>query len=210
MASSQIEFWNVVRENDWVGLEKLLDQYPDWVDARITGSAWNPGHIYNPQSKSQVVPPDDFPFSNTALHVASVNGRPELVRVLIEHGADVNAIGFEENKGLTPAIVLAAWEGCLDTMRQLINGGADLNLAASAETALYTAAEHGDAEKVKLLVEHGARHDIFTAAIVGDRERVQKFLLASPVLREARSLKRGRTPAEEAEHHRQHEIVALF
>ena len=65
----------------------------------------------------------------------------------------------------------------------------DPNLSASAETALYCAADHRDMAKVELLLKHGAQHDIFTAAIIGDAETVAIMLYAYPPLREARSLK---------------------
>lgn len=133
-----------------------------------------------------------------------------MVRLLLQFGADPNAIGYEDNKGLTPAAVLAAWEGSLETLRILFEGGADPNLRASAETALYTAAEHQAFDKVELLLSFGARHDLFTTSILGKVDVVKRMLAAYPTLREVRSLKRNRTPREEAEHFKQDEVLRLF
>ena len=160
-------YWKAVEENDVAKVAALLDQSSSLVDERYTGEAWIPGSVYDSTERKQVPAPADFPFTNTALHTAVVNARTELAEVLLRHGADANANGYEANKGLTPPVVLAAWEGSLETLRVLLEGGADPNISASTETALYTAAEHHAPDKVELLLAHGARHDIFTAAIVG-------------------------------------------
>ena len=203
-------FWKAVDDNDVDTVAKLLDQSPSLVDERFVGEAWKPKHIWNHEPAGQILAPPDFPFTNSALHTAAVNARTELARLLLQRRADANSIGYEPNNGLTPAVVLAAWEGSLETLRVLLENGADPNLPASADTALYAAAEHGFAEKVDLLIAHGARHSIFTAAIVGDVECVQRMLAAYPPLRDARSAKRGRTPKQEAEHHQQSEVLKLF
>lgn len=192
------KFWSAVAENDIASVTSLLENYPEFVQERYFGVAWNPATV------------DDCKFSNTALHTTAVNSQVELAKLLIKNGAGINAIGYEENKGLTPPIVLAAWEGSTVMVEFLLAHGADPNLPASAETALYCAAEHGAADKVELLLANGARHDIFTAAILGEVEIVREFITAYPPLIKARSLKRNRTAKEEAEHHNQAEVVELL
>lgn len=203
-------YWKAVEENDVARVAALLDQSSSLANERYTGEAWVPGNVYDFTERKQVPAPADFPFTNTALHTAAVNARTELIEVLLRHGADANAIGYEANKGLTPPVVLAAWEGSLDTLKVLLDSGADPNVSASTETALYTAAEHHAPDKVDLLLSYGARHDIFTAVIVGNVELVHYMLMAYPPLRETRSAKRGRTPQEEAVHHEQFEVLKLF
>ena len=203
-------YWNAVKTADITSVAQMLDKSRSLVGERYAGEAWIPEHIYDSAERKQIAAPADFPFTNTALHSATVNGQTELVELLLRYGADTNAIGYEANKGLTPPVVLAAWEGSLETLRVLLENGADPNVSASAETALYTAAEHDSSDKVDLLLSHGARHDIFTATIVGDVELVKRMLSAYPPLHEARSVKRGRTPREEAEHHNRSEILKLF
>ena len=200
------QYWKAVANNDTATLTNLLAASPEWVGERFVGNAWSPVDTLDEGTSAE-----EHDFTNTALHTAAVNARAEMVKILLQHGADPNAIGFEkDNKGLAPPVVLAAWEGSLETLRALLDGGADPNVPASAETALYTAAEHGSADKVDLLLSYGARHDVFTASIVGDVRLVKRLLAAYPPLRNARSTKRNRTPLEEAEHHNQAEIVKLF
>lgn len=203
------QFWTAVSENDVTGVAKLVSEEPELVHSRFRGVAWGPDKWGGPDSKATELP-EDFLFSNAAIHVAAVNGYDQLLKSLLDADADPDDIGYEENKGLTPPIVLAAWEGSIETVRILLEYGADPNITASAETALYTAAEHGDKEKVDLLLQFGAQLDIFTAAITGDAETVAIMLYAYPTLRQARSLKRNRTPAEEAKYHKQQAVLDLF
>ena len=44
-----------------------------------------------------------------ALHYAVFHGHVEMAAMLLEHGADVHALGYEHWHEMTPAIVLAAW-----------------------------------------------------------------------------------------------------
>ena len=198
MSKATKQFWAAVADDDVPSVKTLLDRHPELVRERYFGVAWKPE------------PVEGLQFGNTALHTAVVNSRVELAKLLIENGADIDAIGYEENKGLTPPIVLAAWEGSIEMLRLLLDAGADANLAASAETALYCAAEHKAAAKVELLLSRGARHDIFTAAILGEVELVRRFVTAYPPLLHARSLKRNRTAKEEAQHFEQNDVVQLL
>jgi ankyrin repeat protein len=138
-----------------------------------------------------------------------------MMTMLLDCGADVNALGYNENKGIAPAIVLAAWEGDVDMLRVLLEAGADPNVAGSAESALYTAIEHTSADapapnKVSVLLDNGARHDIFTAAMVGDVEMARAHAAAYPPLLGRRSLKRNRTPLEEAAHYGQDDVATAL
>jgi hypothetical protein len=207
---SHDDYWRAVRDNDVAALERLLANSPSLVHEVVRGEAWEPGHWYDPAAGKRVPVPQHFEFTNSALHTAAVNGRAELASLLLRRGAAPDAIGYEGNKGLTPPVVLAAWEGTLETLRVLLDRGADPNLPASAETALYTAAEHGSRDKAELLLSRGARHDIFTASILGEVEIVRRMLRAYPPLKNARSHKRGRTPLEEAKHHHCAEVVKLL
>ena len=69
-----------------------------------------------------------------------------------------------------PAIVNAAWDW----------GGGDW------ETALGAAAHVGRRDIAEVLLEHGARMDIFAAAMLGETGIVRAMLEAQPSLREAR------------------------
>ncbi len=90
---------------------------------------------------------------NTALMEAvGKEGEGPMVKLLIEHGADVN---HANNRGFT-AFMLAT---NIDVARLLIEAGADVNHADNnGDTALIWAADEKDEDPdmVKLLIEHGA------------------------------------------------------
>jgi hypothetical protein len=69
-----------------------------------------------------------------------------------------------------PAIVNAAWDW----------GGGDW------ETGLGAASHVGRRDIAEYLLEHGARMDVFAAAMLGEVEVVRAMLEAQPALREAR------------------------
>ncbi len=92
-------------------------------------------------------------FGRTALMVAARYGELEIVRFLINNGADVN---YEDNDGWT-ALKFAAGEGKLEIVKFLINNGADVNAKDNnGWTALMSAANNGYLKIVKYLVDNGA------------------------------------------------------
>jgi hypothetical protein len=94
---------------------------------------------------------------------------PELVAefVLKAHG-DLGVV--KQLLDSEPAIVNAAWDW----------GGGDW------ETALGAAAHVGRRDIAEHLLEHGARMDVFAAAMLGETEIVRAMLEAQPTLRDAR------------------------
>jgi ankyrin repeat protein len=82
------------------------------------------------------------------LHSASASRALGIVRMLLEHGADVNA---QQHGGWT-ALHAAAKHGDLRLVELLLSRGADSALAsADGRTALDLAGESGEAEVVKAL-----------------------------------------------------------
>jgi hypothetical protein len=94
---------------------------------------------------------------------------PELVQEFVAkaHG-DLDAV--QKLLASEPALVNAAWDW----------GGGDW------ETGLGAAAHMGRRDIALILVEHGARLDIFAAAMLGETEVVRAMLTAWPELRDAR------------------------
>jgi len=93
--------------------------------------------------------------ASTVLLHASSEGDTQQVLTQLANGVDPNStipvLG-------TPAIVLAAAEGHLETVRTLIGRGADVNAEDSAGwTALHAATRNGHKDIVVLLLDHGAR-----------------------------------------------------
>ena len=89
----------------------------------------------------------------TALMWAVAEGRPEVARVLIEHGADVHA---RSKTGFTP-LMFAAQHGDLDSARLLLAAGADVNEATPHDgSALVVASASGHEDLALCLLEKGA------------------------------------------------------
>jgi uncharacterized protein len=92
----------------------------------------------------------------TALHLAIFGGQEESARVLLEHGADPDALATAEIARVRP-LGTAAFVRSTPMARLLLDSGADVNARAEGGfTALHSAAEHDDDELARLLLERGA------------------------------------------------------
>ena len=114
-----------------------------------------------------------------ALFRAAAMGKIDMVRLLVEHGADVNAATAEDSSYVgTP--LLAATEmlnEAPDTVALLLELGADPNLEAGGETPLHMAmgtyARTPDKHAViELLLDAGATHDQPEAVMAIQRCRI--------------------------------------
>src|SRR5215471_13509760 len=97
---------------------------------------------------------------------ASYKGFPEIVKVLVKHGADVNALSTaEHNRPLHRAIE----QGHADVVDVLLSSGADIEARATwlKIAPLAKAAFEGRPSIVDLLINRGAKVDRFAAAAIG-------------------------------------------
>ena len=90
----------------------------------------------------------------TPLFMASKNGNPAMVELLLDAGADARA----RNKNGTTSLMMAAASGNIETVQTLLNRDADVDTKdlTNGQTAIMFAAALGRAPAVKLLAKHGA------------------------------------------------------
>jgi len=104
-----------------------------------------------------------FYQKGTACHIASTAGDVEMLRLLIENGADVNTYGdVGEGVKTTPLMAISGKGNLnLEIAKVLIESGANVNLSGRGNeganmTALHGASAGSTIEMVKLLIENGA------------------------------------------------------
>ncbi|XP_031330499.1 ankyrin repeat domain-containing protein 50 isoform X1 [Photinus pyralis] len=117
-----------------------------------------------------------------ALHVAARLGQAQVVKVLLQAGADVDQA---DGDGWTP-LRAAAWGGHTEVVELLVKHGCALDsVDAENRTALRAAAWSGHEEIVKILLENGAnvnltdhegRTALIAAAYMGHAEIVEHLL----------------------------------
>ena len=102
--------------------------------------------------------PDGF----TPLHLAAFFGQAHAVSVLLEHGADLEAVS--RNGLRVRPLNSAAAAGERDICARLLEHGADPNAASEGGfTPVHAAAQNGDGELLRLLLRQGADADATTA-----------------------------------------------
>ena len=85
----------------------------------------------------------------TALMEAAIRGDVAGAKLLLEKGAEVNAV---DHRGYTALLLAAQYDGdAPELVRLLLAHGADLNAEAEGETALSLASKRGETEVTKLL-----------------------------------------------------------
>jgi ankyrin repeat protein len=98
----------------------------------------------------------------TALHLALFGGQEEAARLLLERGADPNALSTNEAVRVPP-LGTAAFVRSVPLARLLVDSGADVNgRGEGGFTALHSAAQNGDQELARLLLERGADPSLAT------------------------------------------------
>jgi ankyrin repeat protein len=117
----------------------------------------------------------------SALDVAAMNGHVDVIELLLKRGANVNIV---DKDGYTP-LMTAALHFKNDAIKVLVASSADVRRADGmwGNTPLHVAAENGDLDIVKLLLERGARINAQNFARVtpldmASNMRVVDFLLS--------------------------------
>ena len=130
-AAGELDFFEACAVGDVGRVEELLDHDPTLVRA---------------------IAPDGF----FGLSLAAFFGQPDVVRALIDRGADVNRRAEHEQIRVTPLHAASAGNDT-EIVRMLLDAGADVNATQPGGfTPLMSAAQNGNAEMVELLLERGA------------------------------------------------------
>jgi ankyrin repeat protein len=150
---------------DAAKVEHLLERDPSLVDA--TSKPGDPSVMCTRSATT---------CSYTPLHWAAYHGHTHVARILIEHGAEVNARALDR---ATP-LHLAAWLGKTEVAGLLLRNGADPDAKDEEGTPPLQAAVRNlrpqTEQLVRGLIEAGAETDIFTASGLGMRDRVKALL----------------------------------
>ena len=111
---------------------------------------------------------------NTALMIASVNNKPDIVKFLLEHGADPN---IKNDAGNTALYLLGAPSANKQILELLLSHDANPNVKmAGGKTPLFLATMryNADPDLVKLLLDSGADRSIPDNAGITPLEWIQK------------------------------------
>ncbi|MEJ2246218.1 MAG: ankyrin repeat domain-containing protein [Acidobacteriota bacterium] len=140
-------------QNGHAEIVKLLLEAGANVDAEITRAFYREmDHLLDSMMVLESLhPPMAVLNYHTPLILASQNGNVEIVKLLLEAGAKVNAATYAGT-----AVGAASQNGHVATAKLLIESGADVNAATMDNvTALHLASQNGHLEIVKLLLDSG-------------------------------------------------------
>jgi len=131
---------------------RIIDYYRAWEDFALPSVAAVAGGDSDALSAAMQANPDERPFRNIPLVLASYTGCTELMLLLVEIGNDVN------EPGTTTPLQAAATSRNLAAVQLLLDHGADPNLASDYESgrSLDAAAYYDWPEAIELLLDAGA------------------------------------------------------
>ena len=142
-------FWKAVGVGDVAEVQKVLNRgWVEEIDCVVVGG----------ELKGEVGVDLEGHWGRSALMVASGRGHCDLVRFLLEKGAQVD---FQDCYGKS-ALMLASECGQCEVVRLLLDRGAEVGLrdCVNGKCALMIASECGQCEVVKLLLNAGAEVDL--------------------------------------------------
>ncbi len=179
-ASDQILRGNRTKEYDTI-IATLLSGINFTLKNKILIDASKNGNMEIVKLVLSSGPIDDF-YANAALSYAAKKGAIEIVQLLLDTDADVNAISDDGDT----ALMRASKKGNREIVELLLNSGADINaISDNGNTALIMAAKSGQREIVEVLLNNGASNGstnkvgstaLIVAAMNGHKEAIKLLL----------------------------------
>ncbi len=137
--SNRLSFFIALKNDDLIQIRQLVRRDPDLLGTITEWGVASDGWYW--------------PLGITALHWAASTGNQPLAALLVEAGADVNALDHSGGTPLHRAVLM----GQTSLVQWLLENGADPALAANhQQTALHTAVLRNYPEIVELLLEYGS------------------------------------------------------
>ena len=137
--------------------EIVADITRQLLTGRTLGKIWfdawrNLSYLKVLLTKFHVDPNIKNEYNNTVLYIASRNGNLNMVKYLVEHGADVN---IQNRWGETALYQASNRNGHLDIIRYLVEHGADVNIKDEDSKTVLHWSKTKDVKD--LLKQYGAR-----------------------------------------------------
>ncbi|KAL9131206.1 MAG: hypothetical protein Q9217_000808 [Psora testacea] len=157
----------------------------------------------------------DRETGQSALHQAARSGDSEMVKTLITHSANINAITKDS---VTP-LSIAAEDGHKDIVKVFLNAKADVNIPSSCSRhAIHQAAEEGHVEIVKMLLPYVKNIDVtdengcspFWFAAQSGSEKIVSLLLDHDANINLANTQTGRLAIHEAAEEGHLEVIELI
>ena len=167
-----------VEEPDPRTVREILSRHPDLTRARLYSENEDGDTLLHRADAGIELPPDDRGWS---IEDGTTDAHLAVARLLIRHGAPVDAMGGSGNTvGETP-LGAAAWAGNLRMCRLLLENGADPNhVTERGFDALGTAANHRKTAIVEAMIAAGARYEPRHLLQCGLKERLSRQLDREP------------------------------
>lgn len=102
----------------------------------------------------------------SVLHAAAGFGTPGMVKLLLDHGAELDA---SNDKCIVTPLASAVFYGKLENARLLLERGADIHAPEDGTPVLHAAAQSGDADAVRFVLDNGGAGDIHLLGRYGYR-----------------------------------------
>ncbi|KAF7708676.1 B-cell lymphoma 3 protein homolog [Silurus meridionalis] len=119
----------------------------------------------------------------TPLHLTVQDGNKKLAKMLLDSGADINAVDIKS--GRSP-LIHAVEKSCMEMINFLLENGCNVNSQSySGNTALHIACGRGEVEAVRVLLKNGADSSLKnyhndTAVMVAKNKKVSDVLRGKP------------------------------